>query len=267
MSMMVSSMVAQAGSMWRLSYQHGCETTTDLTTATVQQMLPNDLTLAMGAGIDAVTEICKKALSDETNLKKDGLFAFGFPKEGQYNVDPALNANRATAFRHNIHAAMSKVHRLEEKLHVPPVNQGAVIYMDLQSQEVPTHMDLPPDYYLSKIPQHAPAVSIVVSPACQTSPDCVNYAKNLHGSLQTTMSGIPVTMEQVPSTSVAMARIMDAPMLFCPPSMMCLLPALWKPVQQTTYLSHSPALYPWFQYIVREAKKSFHLKIEYEMKE
>ena len=267
MTMIVSSMVAQASSMWRLSYQHGCETTTDLTTATIQQMMPNDLTLAMGAGIEAVTNICKKALQDPVALKHDGHYAFGFPKEGLYNVDPALNANRVTAFRHNIYFAVNKVNRLENLLHIPPVNLGAVIYMDLQSLNVPKLPRQPVEYYTSKLPSTVPAIALVVSPACQQVVDCVNYVNNLQGLLTKIYSSIPVTVEAVPSTSVAMARLMDAPLLVCPPTMMCLLPALWRPVQQPTYLSHSPELYPWFQYMVREATKSFHLPLQYEKKE
>ena len=45
------------------------------------------------------------------------------------------------------------------------------------------------------------------------------------------------------NNAVAFARIMDAPVLICLPTMMCLLPAMWKLVLQTTYLSHSPELY------------------------
>lgn len=107
-TMLISSLIAQAGSNERIWYNHNCAASrSGKPITTVQQWFPDDLTFGTGIGQKPVIERCQKCLDD---LQKSGrimLECMGFPNPGHLvePTDPMTHAFRMAGFRHNLQRA------------------------------------------------------------------------------------------------------------------------------------------------------------------
>ena len=246
-TMIISSIVAHAGSALRLSYQHNCPSPDNIKTATIQQLLPAALSIAKGIGIDAALDRCSACVTqpgDVVNIVQ----CFGFPIPGPMVSEPTSSARMLQPFRHNIEAAVAEVRRLEAGDR-PPTNAGVVIYLDTDSEMSTDVYQVPMKYYAEIIPRDISTITIVVSLRCNKCADFSVFTKEyLHLMYPTAR----IEVENISGSAVGYARVMEAPFNICSPSMFCILPALFKEFSHKSHIIMHPHLYPWLKTLVTE---------------
>ena len=255
LTIMASTMIAQGAGFWRLQYQPTCELS-GINEITIQQLLPQDLFSSMGAGMEAVSGMCKSCLEGTGTLD-----CLGFPILGIN--DPPVNAvvmtNRILAFRHNIQWAVKETRQMERAADRPSsTTGGAVVYLDLES---PQHqsMAMPLSWYAERIPASISSIFVVVHQQCG---DCVKHGQFVADFLGDMNPRATVHFEILGSTALVYSRMMGAPYLLCPPTTACLLPALMRDVSYKTFVGDSPAVYSWFHGAVQKAIMTFHVQVE-----
>jgi len=117
-TMYLSSLIAQAGNIERVWYNHNCARTREGRSITsVQQWFPEDLTFGVGIGQSTVVDRCRKCLDDMKESGRIVLECMGFPNPGQLKepTDPMIHAFRMAGFRHNVQQAARnfKQHELQ----------------------------------------------------------------------------------------------------------------------------------------------------------
>ena len=246
-TMMISSIVAHAGSLLRISYQHKCSPPEYIKTATIQQLLPAHLSIAKGIGMDAVLNRCS-ACATQPGDAKSVIECFGFPVPGPMASDPVGAIRMIPPFRHNIEAAVNKV-RVLEAGDRPPTNAGVVIYLDTDTEMGTDVYQVPMKYYAEIIPRDISTISIVVSERCATCDDLSAFTKEYLHMMYPTAK---IEIELVSGSAIAYARVMEAPFNICSPSMFCLLPSLFKEFSHKSYIIMHPHLYPWYKFLATE---------------
>jgi hypothetical protein len=256
--MMLSSLIAQAGSKVRLIYQHNC-VSQDLSRATIQQMLPPELSYGVGIGMQPIVDKCQKCVGEFESKGRHMLECMGFPNPGilPEPVDPMTTSFRMAGFRHNIHQAVQRRRQLEiSSGQSPPSYGGAVIVLDLELEAWGKAWALPIYYYQQILPQDVPSIAILATQRCiDSQPMCQTHGQELANELQKLYPNAKIYGEILTSTSMAYVRVMDAPMLICPPTMFCILPSLFNEYSQKSYLIAKNNLYEWFKYVARENRK------------
>ena len=246
-TMMISSIVAHAGSLLRISYQHKCSPPEYIKTATIQQLLPAHLSIAKGIGMDAVLDRCS-ACATQPRDAKSVIECFGFPVPGPMASDPVGAIRMIPPFRHNIEAAVNKV-RVLEAGDRPPTNAGVVIYLDTDTEMGTDVYQVPMKYYAEIIPRDISTISIVVSERCATCDDLSAFTKEYLHMMYPTAK---IEIELVSGSAIAYARVMEAPFNICSPSMFCLLPSLFKEFSHKSHIIMHPHLYPWYKFLASE---------------
>ena len=242
-TMLISAVIASAGSRLRISYLHNCAYPDNIATATIQQLLPPTLSIAHGIGIDAAFDRCHACLAQPLSDARSMVECFGFPVAGPMSSDPEGSAIMLPPFRHNIEAAVHKTNLLEAESR-PPTNAGVVVYLDTDSEVGTDVYQVPMKYYADIIPRDISTISILVSARCTKCNDLSVFIKEyLH--LMYPLAAIDV--EFVSGSAIAYARVMAAPLTICSPSMFCLLPSLFKEFSHKSHIILHPNLYPWFK--------------------
>lgn len=180
---MLSSTIAQAGSKARLRYHHGCSNHVNMETATIQQLLPPDLTLGTGVGQFPLAESCTKCLGKLDNTASqytNDLFVecMGIPPAGvaTESVDPMTFSLRVASFRHNVQQAVQDFRKLELESGIPaPVYGGAVILLDLEDSsrangDASQAWALPLYHYTEIIPKDISSIAILAPQQCMVKP-------------------------------------------------------------------------------------------------
>lgn len=243
-------MVAHAGWGLKISYQHRCTLpiTTNIKTATIQQLLPLDLSFETGIDFDTVLQRCS------TCTKKSGVNkmveCFGFPVAGHMSIDPAEVAALIPHFRDNVEAAVIKVRQLDG-VHAPPVNKGVTIYLDADTERSSDVYQVPMKHYAEIIPRDISRISIVVPDRCGKCRDLSALTKDFFHSMYPTAT---IDVEIVAGSAVSYARVMEAPFHICSPSVLCVLPSLFKGLSHSSHLIASHELYPWLPFLAEKTE-------------
>ena len=255
LTIMASTMIAQAAGFLRLQYQPTCEPS-DINEATIQQLLPQDIFLGMCAGVEVVSDICKVCLEGDGTLECLGLPIVGV---NDPPVNPVKVSNRILSFRHNVQWAVKEARRMENAAGLPTASSGgAVIYLDLESSEHPS-MSMPLSWYAERIPVSVSSIIVLVHQQCVI---CVEHGQMIVTFLREMYPRATIHFEVLGSTALVYTRIMTAPYLLCPPTSACLLPSFMRDVSHKTFIGDSPALFSWFRFAVRTAITTFHIQVE-----
>jgi hypothetical protein len=256
LTIMASTLIAQGSGFWRLRYQPTCELS-DIKVMTIQQLLPQDLFLAMAAGMEVVNDICTACLVGTDH----SLACLGFPVEGMNKIpiEPVVTINRILAFRHNVQVAAQEAGRMEMAVGLPsPTTAGAVVYLDLESPHQ-SSLAMPLSWYAERIPVSASSIFVIVHQQCGS---CVEHGQFVANFLANMYPRAAVHFEILGSTALIFTRLMNARYLLCPPTTACLLPALMRDVSTKSFIGDSPALYAWYSVAIQQATETFHVQVE-----
>jgi len=277
MRIISSSIIANVGGRFNLSYKHGCHSSIpfgselEFDVTTVQQIFPqnpmplNENIVSLG---EVVFDLCQSCIDEHSNLgdlpsednREDTHHCFLFPNKGEAHtgsvqdeesystteevldegghiVNTALEAVLPLVRNRLYHASIDWSPRAHIPSHDP--KSGAVIYIDAtQSLPIPFH------FFHPRIPSHVTHVSIISSPACVTSKigskDCYTYAFQLQQYLQNKYLGIDVSLDLMSSTAAAYSRMILSHTLICPPgTITCLFPALAREITKESIIFES----------------------------
>ena len=246
--MLISAVIASAGSRLRISYVHNCAYPDNIDTATIQQLLPPMLSIAHGIGIETAFDRCN-ACSAQPSDARSMVECFGFPVAGPMTSDPEGAASMLPSFRHNVDAAVDKINQLEaENRH--PTNAGVVVYLDTDSEVGTDVYQVPMKYYAEIIPRDISTISILVSARCTKCNELSVFIKEY---LHLMYPFASIDIEVAAGSAIAYARVMAAPLTICSPSIFCLLPSVFKEFSRKSYIILHPHLYPWFKSLAKRA--------------
>lgn len=256
---MLSAAISQAGSNARLVYHHNCTTppsmSMSMSTSTIQQWLPRDLTYAVGIGQRQMQQKCSTCLSSHHFTECMGMPIAGVMSEP---LDPMTTSFRIAGFRHNIQQAVQDMKKADmgHEMESPPSYGGAVIVLDLDQETSGRSWALPLYVYEDIIPANVSSIAILTTQRCMdTVPTCQHHGDTLAEVFTKRYPSTKVYTEVLPSTSMAYARIMDAPQLICPSTIFCILPSLYHEYSKASYHVMNSNLYEWFKYVARENRK------------
>jgi hypothetical protein len=250
----LSSVVAQAGSSLRIFYRHDCSPNLQINYATIQQFLPSNLLFAKGIGIEVVTERCSACMGLKGNNYNDMISCFGFPivNIGQERKDPTGAASMLGPFRHNLQWAISRVTESMEAIRVTqslPSNPEVVVYIGTEVEMGNTLNILPISYYMEIIPRHTSSISIVMPSHCDKCIDIGSFLLDFFRLIHPTSQ---ISSEIVYGSAIAYALVMKANTLICTPSVFCLFPAMFQQFHQISHIILNSSLYPWFQFLANQ---------------
>lgn len=250
---MLSAAIAQAGSTARLVYQHNC-TVSDITKSTIQQWLPRVLTFGVGIGQRQIQQKCTACLASDHFTECMGMPVAGVMSEP---VDPMTTSFRIAGFRHNIQQAVQDMKKADIVHENPsPTYGGAVIVLDLDKETSGRSWALPFYFYEDIIPANVSSIAILTTQRCiDTVPTCQRHGNTLTQALTKRYPSAKVSAEVLASTSMAYARIIDAPQLICPSTIFCILPSLYNEYSKASYHVMNSNLFEWFKYVARENRK------------
>jgi GDSL/SGNH-like Acyl-Esterase family found in Pmr5 and Cas1p len=247
----LSSIVAQAGSSLRILYRHDCSPNHHLNEATIQQFLPTTLSFAKGIGIEVVVERCNACLGLEGNDFKDMISCFGFPVIHE-SKDPTGAAAMLAPFRHNLQWAVERVIEKMEDISVPqsfPSNPEVVVYLGTDTEMGETAYVMPLSYFMEIIPRHVSSISIIMPSHCHK---CVDVGSILFEYFQLIHPSSRISSEIVSGSAIAYAHIMKANTLICSPSIICVLPTMFQHFPQISHIILQTLLYPWFPILANQ---------------
>lgn len=252
-TIMISTLVASAGTTLGISYEHKCATPLDLSTATIQQLLPGKLYLnKIGNSFDIVQQ-CEAC---HGQAGADMVECFGFPVLGRTS-NPEIAAELIPHFRQNIEAAVTKTRQLEN-VDRSVAHTGVTIYLDAETEVGADVYQVPMKHYAEIIPRDIASISLVVSERCLKCRDLSILTNDYLHQMYPTAE---ITLEFIGGSALAYERVMDAAYYICSPSTFCLLPSLFKKISHSSYLIPHPGVYPWFTQLAQNSENQWKISI------